>query len=462
MKFSIMGKSGETTRLVGRLFHDAGESIYLVGGAVRDLLAGGPPQDLDFTTSAPAPKMENIVRRAAKAVYDKSQAKGYGTRGVLLKDGTEVEITPFRRAGNPAGGEPATLEEDLRSRDFTINAVALNAWPADFGEPADPFGGIGDFNARVLRTPAPPLETFNDDPLRVLRAARFTAKYSMAPAAGLADAITAAVREHGWQARVAPERAREEIVKMLMLEPPSPAFRLLLEWGLLDCWLPEVAALDRLKPEAGADHKDHFEHTMVVLDKAAAAGPADPAFRFAALLHDIGKPAARRLENGKYSFPDHDKTGAGLAREVCGRLRWSNKDTDLVADLVLKHNRLSSYSPEWTDSAVRRALHDLGGVYREVIALSRSDISSASPEKVEQRLARVEHFLARVEALEKEAVLNPKPPLDGNEVMRLLSLKPGPGVGRVLDCLKEKIISGELDPRDAETAREIVLSRTWE
>jgi poly(A) polymerase len=466
--------------LIGNLFFKEKESIYLVGGAFRDIILKISPEDLDFTTSASPERIRKIVRPEAEYVYDKSRAKGYGTQGIRLKSGLEIEITPHRHAVAPefetsevvagkddsSGIRPVTLAEDLSSRDFTINAMAMDVWPERFGETFDPYGGMKDLEARRLRTPAQPMRTFEDDPLRVLRAARFAAKFGLEPDESLLSAISRVVNETGWLDRVAPERVRVEIEKMLLQDRPSRGFALMAEWGLLCVWMPELEKLAKLEPEPGTHHKNVFAHSLDVLDRAAELGPESAPFRFAALLHDVAKSSTRQSTGEGYNFHDHEKVGAETAIEICRRLRFSNDDTEHVADLVGKHHRVSAYTPEWTDSAVRRAVHDLGARYDEIIVLSRADISTSIPEKRAAALARVDEFLSRVNKIELAAVLDPNPPIDGNEIMALLGIERGaagggPMVGKAVKFLKDKIVSGELDPADAETAREMVLKRDW-
>lgn len=454
-------ESEKIVKKAGEVFERAGESLFLVGGSVRDMLSGDIPRDLDFSTSAKQEKIRKIMAPLSSATYDKSRAKGFGTTGVVLKNGVEIEITPFRRSEGAPGDGPPTLEEDLRSRDFTINAVAVNACPAGYMDVSDPCGGVLDFGNSKLATPIDPFKTFEDDPLRILRAARFAAAFNLKPAAELVAAIIHIARDTDWPARVAAERVREEIVKMLLQPVPSVGMRLMKDWGLMKIWLPEVDALADMVPEPGVSHKEIFEHTMMMLDRAAEYGPADAAFRFAALMHDTGKPLARTLVDGVYSFPEHELRGAELAQKACERLRWSNEETERVAGLVEKHHRLHGYSADWTDSAVRRALHSLGERYMDVVALARSDITSSQPEKVAGRLAMADHFEERVKALDIQSALNPRLPITGIDVMELLGIPPGPDVGRVISYLKDKVVSGELDPSDEAAAREITLSRVW-
>lgn len=443
---------------LGGLFERAGNALHLVGGAVRDLLLGRGVHDFDFTTSAPPDAIRRMVRPAAAACFDRSRAKGYGTQGVRLHNGVEVEITPYREtaAGGPG---PATLASDLRGRDFTVNALALDVCPSRFGAITDPCGGAADLTARILRTPAAPALTFADDPLRLLRAARFAAGMCLQIHPQTLNAIRSlAAQRPGPLETVSPERVRDELLYMMSLPQPSAPLDLLRDLGLLAVVLPEVQALAGMTPEPGTHHKNAFRHTLRVIDVAAAsAGPDDPVFIFAALLHDIGKPASRRLENGDYTFHEHEKTGAHLAAAACERLRFSNAQTARVTELVRLHHRLYHYAPDWTDSAVRRAVHELGALFDDALCLARADITTADPDKRVRVRRELDEFAARAQALDRASALDPRPPIDGIEIMRLLGLSAGgPEVGRAVQLLKDRIIDGALDPHNADAAREII------
>jgi len=449
---------------LGQAFRHRQEKVFLVGGAVRDILLGIEPLDLDFTTSADPGTIREAVKPLSKWIFEKSPAKGYETLGIILKNSVEIEITPFRRARGvgDSASPPPTLEEDLLSRDFTINALALDISQLDAEAVIDVCGGREDLEDRRLKTPVAPMITFEDDPLRTLRAARFASLLSATPEPELVSAVIQISRDTDWMERVAPERAREEIEKILLQDKPSAGIRMLHEWGLLRHWIPELEQLSEMAPEPGTHHKDTFSHTMETLDKIAENGPDAAAFRFAALLHDIGKPKSRTLEDGAYSFIDHEKIGAELAGDVCRRLRFSNSDTERIIAIVKLHHRISGYTPAWTDAAVRRALHDLGENYSEIISLGRSDISTSDPEKAKVNIERVDHFEERVSKLEKESIMNPVPPIDGNEVMSILDIPPGPEVGRAVQFLKDLVVAGKLDPDDADTARRLIREKGWE
>lgn len=447
--------------LIGKIFQNEGENIYLVGGAVRDIVLGAETADLDFVTSADAASIKRIMRKTTRSIYDVSRAKGHGTQGVIFSDGMEVEITPFRIVGcadndGPARSEKPTLAEDLVSRDFTVNAVAADLAPEKFGLLIDPSSGLEDLSKGVLRTPRDPVETIKDDPLRVLRAIRFSIGYDLRPDEKLLAAIKHTVKDTDLLSSIAPERVKMEIEKLLMLPQPSRGVRTMFEWGLVERWIPELVALMELEPEPDARHKNLLEHTMEVLDRAAEFGPKTPRFRMAALLHDVGKPAVRTLTDGAYSFLNHDRAGGEFAAEICRRLRFSNEDIDYISSLVSKHHRLSAYDDAWTDSAVRRAVNDLGEYFEDIAALTKSDITTGDAELKAARQDRVGHFMTRAAQLDAERYLNPKPPIDGGDIMKALGIGPGRRVGEIISMLKEKIIDGELEHEDAEGAIALV------
>ena len=443
---------------LGGLFERSRQALHLVGGAVRDLLLGRGGHDFDFTTSAPPNAIRRIVRSTAAACFDRSRAKGYGTQGVKLHNGIEVEITPYREtvAGGPG---PATLASDLCGRDFTVNAMAMDVCPSQFGAITDPCGGAADLAAHILRTPAPPELSFTDDPLRLLRAARFATGLCLRIESETLNTIRALAAQRPCPLEtVSPERVRDELLYMMSLPQPSSEIDLLRDLGLLAVVLPEVQALADMTPEPGTHHKNAFRHTLRVVDVAAAtAVPDDPVLVFAALLHDIGKPTSRRLENGDYTFHEHEKTGADLAAAACERLRFSNAQASRVTSLVRLHHRLYHYAPDWTDAAVRRAVHELGALFDDALLLAQADLTTADPDKRARVRRDLEEFSARAQALDRASALKPVPPIDGIEIMRLLGLSTGgPEVGRAVQLLKDRIIDGALDPKDADAAREII------
>ncbi|MEW5945588.1 MAG: HD domain-containing protein [bacterium] len=468
-KFEICKKTGE-------IFARHSERVWLVGGAVRDLWFGKAKEmDLDFVTTACSADIRKIMRRPASAIFDKSVSKGYGTQGIILKNGAEIEITPLRKVQDlklPADADPFTapLIADLMSRDFSINAVAIDVTPDGFGAVADPSGGIADVHNRILRTPGPPHAILTDDPVRAIRAVRFAALFSLDIEPRTRGAIIHfATTSPNLIRAVSGERTRLELFKILAAPSPSRAVRLMDDLVILPLILPELAALKGVEPEPGYRHKDLFEHTLGALDRASELRrPApQPAFMLAVLLHDAGKPAARRMADGRCTFTGHEKAGSEIAEAAARRLRLSLDEIRRVAALVRKHHRLHQYTPEWSDAAVRRALHDLGELYDDAIVFSMADATGQDPERRRRREEHLADFARRVESLDKERVLKPKPPIDGNAIMEILGIKPGPSgggvvVGKAVKHLTDMVVSGELDADDEAAARRIVANREWE
>jgi poly(A) polymerase len=423
---------------LGELFARAGHELHLVGGTVRDALLGRPPEDLDFATDARPERILELVEAEADATW--TTGIEFGTVGVQFR-GSHCEITTYRAdrydrvSRNPVVRYGDSLEDDLRRRDFTMNAMALSVPAHAF---TDPFGGLRDLAAGVLDTPAPPEESFADDPLRMLRAARFVAQLGVTPAPDVVAAMTAMGDHIG---RIAVERVQLELTKLMVGAHPRRGLELLVDSGLAGVVLPELPAL-RMEIDEHHQHKDVYAHTLTVLDQAIAledSGP-DLVLRLAAVLHDIGKPATRRHERGGgVSFHHHEVVGAKLARARLKALRYPKDVVEQVAALVLLHLRFHGYGRgEWTDSAVRRYVTDAGPLLDRLHKLVRSDCTTRNRRRAAM-LARaydaLEERIARIAAEEDLRAI--RPDLDGNEIMRLLGLPPGPLVGQAWRHLKE-------------------------
>ena len=429
---------------LARRFADAGHTLALVGGPVRDLLLQRPSNDLDFTTSARPAAIETVLRGWADAMWD--MGRDFGTIGARLGD-TEVEITTYRadsysapsRKPEVAFGDD--LEADLLRRDFTVNAMAIALPDGDF---VDPFGGMRDLAAGVLRTPGTPEASFADDPLRMLRAARFVAQlgFSVAP-----DVVAAmqAMRER--ITIVSAERVRDELVKLVCAPAPRLGLVLLVETGLADIVLPELPAL-RLERDEHHRHKDVYEHTLTVLEQAMAlegrlGGAPDLVTRMAALLHDIGKPRTRRFsEDGSVTFHHHDVVGAKMTAKRLKALRFSSAEIDDVAKLVELHLRFHGYGDgEWTDSAVRRYVRDAGSLLERLHILTRADCTTRNKRKAERLARTYDELEARISRLtEEEELASMRPDLDGSQIMEILGIEPGPAVGQAYRFLLERRI----------------------
>jgi poly(A) polymerase len=423
---------------LGERFAAAGHALHLVGGTVRDALLGRLGDDLDLTTDARPEQVLALVEGWAEATWDAGIA--FGTVG-LQKKGQRIEVTTYRAESyDPSSRKPdvtygTSLEDDLVRRDFAMNAMALALpdWRAP-GAFVDLYGGLDDLAAGRIRTPGKPEDSFDDDPLRMLRAARFAAQLGFTVAPEVVQAMTDRAPRI---AIVSAERVRGELEKLLLAQGPRAGLELLVDTGLADVVLPELPAL-RLEIDEHHQHKDVYEHTLQVLERAIALedGEPDLVLRLAALLHDIGKPATRRLEpGGGVSFHHHEVKGAHLARKRLRALTFGKDVVDAVFLLTEMHLRFHGYgqpgTSPWTDAAVRRYVHDAGEQLERLHKLTRSDCTTRNRKRAE-RLSRAYDDLERriAELAAQEELRNIRPDLDGNEIMELLGLPPGPAVGR--------------------------------
>ncbi|HEY8921943.1 MAG TPA: HD domain-containing protein [Candidatus Limnocylindria bacterium] len=431
----------ELLRLLKRAAADRGAKAWVVGGYVRDHLLGRAQPDLDVVVeeggaSQLAERFADLAGAGPPVTFER-----YGTAQVTLP-GHLVEFVSARSESYASDSRkpdvrPATLEEDLRRRDFTINTLLM-----DFGgEIQDRLGTArADLEARILRTPADPLRTFSDDPLRMLRAVRFAAQLGFE----LAPDLLPAMRQ--LSGRLAPpvvsvERITDELCKMLESERPKLALELLDSGGLLEVVLPEVTACKGVE-QGGYHTHDVFGHTLL----AVGLAPPDLVVRLAALLHDVGKPVTATPDG---AFTGHEEVGAGIARGALERLRFPQREIDAVTTLVRLHLRPVYYRSEWSDGAVRRLARDAGPLIERLMALARADIGASAypePEKLDELAARLATVLA-------EQPTRMAAPIDGEDIMRVRGLAPGPEVGRIKERLGELIMDGEIEP-----TREAVLA----
>ena len=434
---------------IGRLFARHGHQLALVGGPVRDVLLGEQPGDLDLTTDATPDQVLSITRGWADRTWEVGIA--FGTVG-LRKGDVIFEITTYRSeqygrtSRKPDVRYGTSLEEDLRRRDFTVNAMAARLPGYDF---VDPFGGFEALREKVLRTPGAPEQSFGDDPLRILRAARFAAKLGFT----VADDVRAAMADQAGRLDiVSAERITGELTKLMLTPDPALGIDLLVQTGVADEVLPEVSRL-RMEADEHHRHKDVYQHSLTVLRQAIALEPdygldGDLMVRLAALLHDIGKPKTRTLlSDGRVAFHLHEVVGAKLARRRLAALRFPNDVVRDVSRLVELHLRFHGYGGgEWTDSAVRRYVRDAGPLLTRLHVLTRADCTTRNRAKA-ARLARAYDGLEQriAELSEQEELARLRPELDGNEIMRVLGVPPGPVVGRAYNFLLElRITEGEL------------------
>ncbi len=422
----------ETAPLAAR-FRGAGRRLYLVGGVVRDAVVGrlDPDGDLDFTTDAPPDEIEALLAGLADAVW--TQGKRFGTIGARLGART-VEITTHRaEAYHPDSRKPDVVfadavEADLSRRDFTVNAMALALPELTL---VDPFDGVADLAAGRLRTPLEPEVSFTDDPLRMLRAARFVAGYGLTPDPGLVDAVSALRSRLDI---VSDERIRDELDKLVVVPQPGEGLWFLVSTGLADEFLPELPAL-ALEQDPVHRHKDVLAHTIAVVEKTSP----DRLLRLAALFHDVGKPKTRSFGPRRtVSFHHHEVVGARMTRDRMRVLRYANEDIDVVSRLVELHLRFHTYRMGWTDSAVRRYVRDAGPLLDRLNELTRCDCTTRNAAKAAALSRRIDELEERIAELrDKEELAALRPDLDGVEVMARLGTGPGRTVGEALAFLMD-------------------------
>ena len=428
---------------LSRLFNEAGHRLYLVGGSMRDALLDRPHFDLDFATDARPDDIKAVVKDWADSVFTVGEA--FGTIGVF-KDGRTHEVTTFRSevyrddSRKPHVAFSDDLEVDLSRRDFTVNAIAVHLPDPEL---IDPFGGLGDLNAGVLRTPLAPEISFSDDPLRMLRLFRFMATLDFEPTPDVLEAVVAMADR---LAIISAERIRDEVSKLLVAPRPGRALLGMVRTGLATHVVPELADLE-MAQDPVQRHKDVLSHTLAVVDKT------DPKLeiRLAALLHDVGKPATRQFSEGGATFHHHEVVGARIARQRLRELRYPKSIVADVSQLVFLHLRPHTFKMGWTDSAVRRYVRDAGPLLADLNQLVRCDVTTRNKSRAREISERIDELEVRIaEMREKEHLESLRPPIDGNDVMAYLGIPPGPQIGTVMDLLTEhRIEAGPYDPTEA-------------
>ncbi len=447
---------------LGRRFDAAGHRLYLVGGSVRDALLGGLGHDLDFTTSADPDQTHAILQQLTPSTWD--IGRDFGTIGASMREGdTEwiVEITSFRAdAYEPDSRKPIvafgeTIEEDLVRRDFTVNAMAVDVVTAEF---VDPWGGLGDLAAGLLRTPAPPEVSFSDDPLRMMRAARFASRLGFRVAPEVVAAMTAMAERI---TIVSAERIQAELSGLLLTDSPREGLDLLVRTGIAQQILPELPAL-QLELDEHRRHKDVYAHSLTVLEQAIdlekqRGHQPDLINRLAALLHDIGKPATRRFEGPKVTFHHHDVVGAKMVTKRLKALKYPGHVVKSVAKLVELHLRFHGYGDGgWTDSAVRRYVRDAGEELERLHILTRADCTTRNRNKATRLRRDYEELEWRIDELAaQEEVKAIRPDLNGAQIMEILGISPGPQVGKAYSFLLEHRM--EHGPSTPEQATQLLL-----
>ena len=445
-----LNRHGEVLRALGGIFADNGHELYLVGGSVRDALLGRLGSDLDFTTDAHPEQMQRLLRGWADALWDTGIE--FGTVGVGKGppgNQDRLELTTFRAdAYDQVSRKPEVsfgnnLADDLLRRDFTVNAMAVRITPEGPAEFLDPVDGLAALRAGVLDTPSAPEVSFGDDPLRMLRAARFVSQLGFTVAPRVRRALEEMAPQLG---RITAERVAAELDKLLLGPDPVAGVDLMVQTGLGEVVLPEVGAM-RMAIDEHHQHKDVYQHSLTVLRQAieleggsGVGSSADLVLRWAALLHDIGKPATRRHEpDGGVSFHHHEVVGAKMTRQRMRALRYSKQMVDDVSQLVYLHLRFHGYGEgRWTDSAVRRYVTDAGPLVDRLHKLVRADCTTRNKRRAARLQATYDDLEHRIEVLAaQEDLARVRPDLDGNEIMRILDIPAGPQVGRAWNHLKE-------------------------
>ncbi|HUY16363.1 MAG TPA: CCA tRNA nucleotidyltransferase [Acidimicrobiales bacterium] len=444
------------SRPLTEAFADADFSLYAVGGSVRDALLGDAQRDdfeIDFTTNARPEDIERLMKPVCSALWQ--QGKAFGTIGGTLREsGVKVEITTFRsesyvdHSRKPSVEWGDSLEADLGRRDFTINAlaldvIALNAETPDVQTLFDFHHGFHDLNDRVLRTPIDPEILFADDPLRMLRAARFAARFEMTVDPAL-EAAAAKMAEH--LTKVSPERVRGELDLLLLTAQPSLGLDFIVRTGLAEYFVPELPKL-QLEQDPVHQHKDVLRHTWAVVDKTSPS----LVLRLGALFHDIGKPNTRAISDEGVTFRFHDVVGAKMTRKRMIALKYSSEMIDDVSMLVELHLRFHTYKLGWSDKAVRRYVRDAGSLLDELNELTRCDCTTRNARKAATLAERMDELEDRIGVLrEQEDLSRLRPALDGVAVMELLGIAPGRAVGQALDFLMEiRLDEGEISVDEA-------------
>jgi poly(A) polymerase len=449
---SALGESADLLKELGEIFSKNGFEISLVGGPVRDAVLGKAVKDLDLTTNAKPEEIQKCLKGWADSIWDVGIK--FGTVGAKVKDYV-FEITTYRTeqyedtSRKPSVEFGKTLEEDLARRDFTINAMALRLPSFEL---VDIYNGLTDLNNKILRTPLDAQISFSEDPLRMLRAARFMSKLDLKPQADLVEAMKKLADR---LKIVSMERINDEFNKLLLTDKPRPGIELLVETGVAEHFLPELPAL-KLEIDEHHHHKDVYQHSLTVLDqvidletKHQPQIEADLILRVAALLHDIGKPKTRKFEGeGRVSFHHHEVVGARLAKKRLEKLRYSNEIIEQVCLLIELHLRFHGYGDgKWTDSAVRRYVRDAEEQLIRLHKLTRADCTTRNEAKAEKLRNAYNDLEERIVELSKQEELKSmRPELDGAEIMQVLNIKPGPGVGKayqfLLDLRLDKGILG--------------------
>ncbi len=449
MDITLSEREAFIFKKIARAAEALGTPAYVIGGFVRDKLLDRKTKDADIVCLGDGIALANQVAQAFQPVPQVAFFKTYGTAQIKLPD-IELEFVGARKESYTAESrnptvEPGTLEDDQNRRDFTVNAMAISLNKDNYGELLDPFNGLRDMQDKLLQTPLAPEQTFSDDPLRMMRAIRFASQLGFA----ISDKTFDAIRQEKDRIKIiSGERIADELNKIMLSKKPSVGLDLLYRSGLLKIIFPQLVALAGAEFIDGKGHKDNFYHTLQVVDNISYH-TTDLWLRWAALLHDIGKPTTKRFEEGHgWTFHGHEVIGGRMVPKIFGQLKLPlNEKMKYVRKLVELHMRPTSLTKEEiTDSAIRRLLFDAGNDFYDLMTLCRADITSKNQQKVQRYLENFELVQQRCEIVEEtDRIRNWQPPIDGTEIMQIFGLTPSKDVGILKDALKDAILDGEVE-----------------
>jgi len=462
MKVNLtQNKNLKIFKIISQVAYDRGQSVYVVGGYVRDLLLGRKsPTDIDFVTESSGIELAQAVAKSINPETKVSIFKTYGT-AMFRYENLELEFVGARKESYSADSrnpqvEQGTLEDDQKRRDFTVNAMAISLNKDNFGELIDPFNGMEDMEQKILRTPLEPVQTYSDDPLRMMRAIRFASTLGFSIEQKSLEAIE---KEAKRIEIITVERIMVEFNKIMLSEKPSVGLEIMKKTGLLDIVLPELTALEGIEEVEGQKHKDNFWHTLEVVDNISK-NTDNLWLRWAALLHDVGKAPTKKYVKGTgWTFHGHEFLGSKMVKTIFQRLKLPlGKDMKYVQKMVKLSSRpIALISDDVSDSALRRMLFDAGEDLEDLFTLCKADITTKNSYKQEKFKKNFEYVAKKIkEVEEKDHVRNFQPPITGEEIMQMFNMKPGREIGILKERVKEAVLEGEI-PNEHEAAKELVI-----
>ncbi len=462
MKVNLtQNKNLKIFKIISQVAYDRGQSVYVVGGYVRDLLLGRKsPTDIDFVTESSGIELAQAVAKCINPKTKVSVFKTYGT-AMFRYENLELEFVGARKESYSADSrnpqvEQGTLEDDQKRRDFTVNAMAISLNKDNFGELIDPFNGMEDMEQKILRTPLEPVQTYSDDPLRMMRAIRFASTLGFSIEQKSLEAIE---KEAKRIEIITVERIMVEFNKIMLSEKPSVGLEIMKKTGLLDIVLPELTVLEGIEEVEGHKHKDNFWHTLEVVDNISK-NTDNLWLRWAALLHDVGKAPTKKYVKGTgWTFHGHEFLGSKMVKTIFQRLKLPlGKDMKYVQKMVKLSSRpIALISDDVSDSALRRMLFDAGEDLEDLFTLCKADITTKNSYKQEKFKKNFEYVAKKIkEVEEKDHVRNFQPPITGEEIMQMFNLKPGREIGILKERVKEAVLEGEI-PNEHEAAKELVM-----